>query len=50
MGVMLYEFLADRGPEGWEVAGMAGVREGSEIILKRPLVVEDEDEEINIEE
>jgi len=46
MGVMLYEFLADRGPEGWEVVGMAGVREGSEIVLKRPFVELDEELEI----
>ncbi len=44
IGEMLYEFLAERGPEGWEVVGMAGVREGSEIVLKRPLVEEEEEE------
>ena len=42
---MLYEFLADRGKEGWEVVGMAGVREGSEIVLKRPLLEEEPLEE-----
>ena len=44
MGQMLYEFLAERGMESWEVVGMAGVREGSEIVLKRPFVEEDEPE------
>lgn len=45
MGEMLYEFLEARGPEGWEVVGMAGVREGSEIVLKRPFIEEEEEEE-----
>jgi hypothetical protein len=49
-GEMLYEFLGGAGEDGWEVVGMAGVREGAEIILKRPLVeskegVEDEEGE-----
>jgi len=43
MGQMLSDFLMERGLEGWEVVGMAGVREGSEIILKRPIEW-DEDE------
>ncbi len=38
VGEMIYEFLSGAGEDGWEVVGMAGVREGSEIILKRPLV------------
>ena len=37
IGQMLYEFLAERGDGGWEVVGMAGVRDGTEIVLKRPL-------------
>jgi len=37
MGQMLSDFLAERGQEGWEVTGMAGVREGTEIVLKRPI-------------
>jgi hypothetical protein len=45
-GEMLYEFLGGAGEDGWEVVGMAGVREGAEIILKRPLVeIEDEEGE-----
>jgi len=36
-GEMIYEFLDGLGRDGWEVAGMAGVRDGLEIILKRPL-------------
>lgn len=36
-GEMLYEFLDGLGQDGWEVVGMAGVREGLELILKRPL-------------
>lgn len=46
MGVMMYEYLAERGAEGWEVVGMAGVREGSEIILKRHLVEEEDEMEM----
>ena len=49
VGEMLYEFLGERGEEGWEVVGMAGVREGTELVLKRPLI-EDEDEEMEEEE
>jgi len=37
IGQMLYEFLAERGDGGWEVVGMAGVRDGTEIVLKRPV-------------
>ena len=36
VGEMLYEYLETAGEEGWEVVGMAGVRDGTEIILKRP--------------
>ena len=46
MGQMLSDFLAERGREGWEVSGMAGVREGSEIILKRPIEWDDEEIEL----
>jgi hypothetical protein len=44
VGQMLYEFLSERGAESWEVVGMAGVRDGMEIILKRVFVLEDNDE------
>ena len=37
MGEMLYEYLDGLGRDGWEVVGMAGVRDGLELILKRPL-------------
>jgi hypothetical protein len=37
VGEMTYEFLDGLGRDGWEVVGMAGVRDGVEIILKRPL-------------
>jgi hypothetical protein len=43
IGQMLYEFLAERGDGGWEVVGMAGVRDGTEIVLKRPLQELDEE-------
>ena len=43
IGEMLYEYLDGLGRDGWEVVGMAGVRDGLEIILKRPLDEEDED-------
>ena len=50
IGQMLYEFLAERGDGGWEVVGMAGVRDGTEIVLKRPLQeLEEELEEITEE-
>jgi hypothetical protein len=45
VGVMLYEYLGERGEEGWEVVGLAGVRSGIELILKRPLVEELEEPE-----
>ena len=46
VGDLLHEFLSGVGEDGWEVVGMAGVREGAEIVLKRPMVedVEEEDE------
>jgi len=51
VGEMLYEFLGDKGEDGWEVVGMAGVREGTELVLKRPLVeLDDEDEDSEPEE
>lgn len=43
-GTMLFEFLGNAGLEGWEVVGMAGVRDGSELVLKRPLLEEENDE------
>ena len=46
IGEMLYEYLDGLGRDGWEVVGMAGVRDGLEIILKRPL----EEEELIEEE
>lgn len=49
VGEMLYEFLSDVGEDGWEVVGMAGVREGTEIVLKRPLV-EVDDVEVGVQE
>jgi len=45
MGEMLYEYLDGLGRDGWEVVGMAGVREGLELILKRPLVEHEPPEE-----
>ena len=50
IGQMLYEFLAERGDGGWEVVGMAGVRDGTEIVLKRPLQELEEEFEETIEE
>jgi len=50
IGQMLYEFLAERGDGGWEVVGMAGVRDGTEIVLKRPLQELEEELEEIIEE
>ena len=45
IGEMLYEFLNERGEDGWEVVGLAGVRDGIEVILKREVEFEDEDVE-----
>lgn len=45
VGNLLHEFLSGVGEDGWEVVGMAGVREGAEIVLKRPLVNDLEEEE-----
>ncbi len=50
IGQMLYEFLAERGDGGWEVVGMAGVRDGTEIVLKRPLQELEEELDEVIEE
>ncbi|MCJ7661142.1 MAG: hypothetical protein MUO67_18490 [Anaerolineales bacterium] len=50
IGQMLYEFLAERGDGGWEVVGMAGVRDGTEIVLKRPLQELEEELEETTEE
>jgi hypothetical protein len=44
LGQMLYEFLGERGEDGWEVVGMAGIRSGIELILKRPLIGDEEEE------
>ncbi|MGD9092012.1 MAG: hypothetical protein PVF74_04135 [Anaerolineales bacterium] len=44
VGDMLHEFLTGAGEDGWEVVGMAGVREGAEIVLKRPQIEEVEEE------
>ena len=41
IGEMLYEYLDGFGRDGWEVVGMAGVRDGLEMILKRPLLEEE---------
>jgi hypothetical protein len=38
VGEMLYEFLDGLGRDGWELVGMAGVRDGLELIMKRPLL------------
>jgi hypothetical protein len=46
IGEMLYEYLDGLGRDGWEVVGMAGVRDGLEIILKRPLLDQGESEEV----
>ena len=46
IGEMLYEYLDGLGRDSWEVVGMAGVRDGLEIILKRPLHGEAESEEV----
>jgi len=37
VGVMLYEYLNEVGEDNWEVVGMAEVRGGVELVLKRPL-------------
>ncbi|MEA3439993.1 MAG: hypothetical protein U9R58_06895 [Chloroflexota bacterium] len=49
LGQMLYEFLGERGEDGWEVVGMAGIRSGLELILKRPLMVDEVEESIGTE-
>jgi hypothetical protein len=41
IGEMLYEYLDGLGRDGWELVGMAGVRDGLELILKRPLIEEE---------
>ena len=38
VGEMLYEYLNETGEDGWEVVGMAEVRGGVELVLKRPLL------------
>lgn len=38
IGEMLYEYLNETGEDGWEVVGMAEVRGGVELVLKRPLL------------
>ena len=53
IGEMLYEYLDGLGRDGWELVGMAGVRDGLELILKRPLIEEEledyEGEELELE-
>jgi thioredoxin-like negative regulator of GroEL len=44
VGEMIYEFLDRVGEDGWEVVAMGGVREGIEIILKRPFLEEEFEE------
>jgi hypothetical protein len=41
VGELLYEHLNKVGEDGWEVVGMAEVRGGVELVLKRPLVAEE---------
>jgi hypothetical protein len=36
VGEMFYEYLDRVGEQGWELIGIAGVREGLEAVLKRP--------------
>jgi hypothetical protein len=43
VGVPLFEYLNQVGEDGWEVVGMAGVREGIEVVLKRPPIEEPEE-------
>lgn len=45
VGEMQYEYLNRMGEEGWEVSGMAGVRGGTDVVLKRPFMNETEEEE-----
>jgi hypothetical protein len=44
VGEMLYEYLNKVGEDGWEVVGMAEVRGGVELVLKRPLLSEENTE------
>ena len=41
IGEMLYEYLDGLGRDGWDLVGMAGVRDGLDLILKRPLLEEE---------
>jgi hypothetical protein len=41
VGELLHEYLEKVGIEGWEVVGMAEVRGGVELVLKRPLVADE---------
>lgn len=45
VGEMQYEYLNRVGEEGWDVVSTAGVRGGTDIILKRPFMNETEEEE-----
>ena len=44
VGQMLYEYLNEVGEDGWEVVGLAEARGGVEVVLKRPIVDEVEEE------
>ncbi len=44
VGQMLYEYLNQVGERGWDLVGMAAVRGGVELVLKRPQIeLEDTD-------
>ena len=44
VGQMLYEYINEVGEDGWEVVGLAEARGGVELVLKRPVVEEVEEE------
>ena len=44
IGEMLYEYLNKLGEDSWEVVGMAETRGGIELVLKRQIVEEVEEE------
>lgn len=44
IGQMLYEYLDGLGRDGWEAVSMAGVRDGLEILMKKPLEEDTGDE------
>jgi hypothetical protein len=47
VGQMLYEYLNQVGRSGWELVGMAEVRGGVELVLKRPKVEDQPPEQTN---